>query len=132
MFKFLRKTSLYILAVPALFFVLGMACNQAVLIANHDTFPVLENEYKVGTSKNITLSDGTVLTDPTHSVMTSRTRLNFLADVVDLGEGIWSIGDGFLALSQWSWQFAPYLYVFSVTNKLRKRKRTQNGRRYDY
>lgn len=130
MFKFLRKTSLYILAIPALFFALGFACNQAVLMANHDTFPVMVNEYKVKSGETLTLSDGTVLLDDTHSVMTHNTRLNFLADIIDTG-GIWSIGDGFLALSQWSWKFAPFLYMFSVTNKLRKRKRTQNGR-YEY
>ena len=47
MFSFLRKTSLYILAIPALVFGLGLLSNQAVLVANHDKFPVMYNEYKV-------------------------------------------------------------------------------------
>lgn len=131
MFKFLRKTSLYILAVPALFFALGFAANQAVLFANHDTFPVMWNEYKVKTADTITLSDGTVLLDDTHSVMSSHTHLNWLADKVDLQNASVSLGDMSIDLSEWMWKFAPFLYVFSVTNKLRKRKRPQDGY-YEY
>ncbi len=47
MFSFLRRTSLYILAIPALVFGLGLLSNQAVLVANHDKFPVMYNDYKV-------------------------------------------------------------------------------------
>jgi hypothetical protein len=47
MWNFFKRTSLYILALPALAFALGLLSNQAVLIANHDKFPVMYNEYKV-------------------------------------------------------------------------------------
>lgn len=44
---FLRKTYLWVLALPIAFVLLGAASNQTVLIANHDTFPVLLNSKKV-------------------------------------------------------------------------------------
>ena len=47
MFKFLRKTALWIVALPLLCFILGAASNQAVPIANHDKFPVMWNDYKI-------------------------------------------------------------------------------------
>jgi hypothetical protein len=47
MWNFFKRTSLYILAIPALVFGLGLLSNQAVIFANHDKFPVMYNEYKV-------------------------------------------------------------------------------------
>jgi hypothetical protein len=47
MFSFFKRTSLYLLAIPVLTFALGLLSNQAVLVANHDKFPVMYNEYKV-------------------------------------------------------------------------------------
>lgn len=120
MFKFLRKTALYILAIPTLFIVLGAASNQAVIIANHDTFPVLVNEYKVKSLETITLTDGTVLIDSTHCVMTRSTHLNFLADVFDFKDGIYSVGDLSLELGEWLWAFAPFVWAFAAVQKLRK------------
>ena len=123
MFKFLRKTSLYILAIPVLLFGLGAASNQVVLQANNDRFPVLINETKVRefNSEKVELgpmsitvvkpanvdSDGVVMIDDTHCVMTSKTHLNFLADVFDLGNYLlnrrflfdaWRVVDGFCAI----------------------------------
>lgn len=46
MFKWLRKTSLWIVAVPMICFLLGALSNQTVLVANHDRFPVMINGYK--------------------------------------------------------------------------------------
>ncbi len=111
------------LAVPALFYFLGAASNQAVLYANHDTFPVLVNEYKAKTADTIKLPDGTVMLDPTHCVMTKDTRLNYLADIIDLRtEGIYSVGDGAIMLGEWMFTFTPYLWAYALLTK----KRTQN------
>jgi hypothetical protein len=134
MFAFLRRTSLYLLAIPVLLTVLGATSNQVVLMANHDRFPVLANETKVqkviGThdvqvgpnvitvpNPAVTESDGTVMIDDTHCVMSSKTHLNFLADVFDLGS-IYSIGDFSLILGSYLWVYAPMLFLFDATRKL--------------
>jgi hypothetical protein len=134
MLKFLKKTSLYILALPLLLTVLGAASNQIVLIANHDTFPVMLNEKKTeaATAEQKFVAspimkpqpamedvDGTVMLDDVHCVMTHKTHLNAMADVFDLGN-IYSIGDFGLILGDWLWVFAPFVFVFDVTRKLAK------------
>jgi hypothetical protein len=127
-FNFLRKTSLYILAVPVLFTFLGAASNQAVIIANHDRFPVMVNDVKLEemtapkapTVLNLFVPapvlkmDGAVMLDDTHCNMTAETHLNALADIFDMKDAIYSIG--------WLWAFAPPLFVFDVTRKLRERR----------
>ena len=131
MLKFLRKTSLYILAVPVMLFVLGAASNQVVLMANHDRFPVMVNTLKervmvaraqahykeLAAEAGIdpTLPAGMI--DDTHCVMTDKTRLNWLADVFDFGS-IYSIGDFSLMLGEWLFGFAPFLFAFDVVRKL--------------
>ena len=138
MFSFLRRTSLYILAIPVLFTFLGAASNQVVLIANHDTFPVLVNEKKVADmaarddkeEKPSTPSFTTpvpaeemndvVMFDDVHCLMTPKTHLNAFADIFDLKDAIYSIGDFSLILGGWLWAFAPGVFVFDVTRKLRK------------
>ena len=131
-FSFLRKTSLYLLAVPALCFFLGAASNQAVLIANHDRFPVMLNDTKTAifadklNSEEIPsliyhsiVKDGMI--DETHCLMTPQTHLNILADVFDLGS-IYSVGDFLLILADWLWAFMPFLFVFDVVRKLKARE----------
>ena len=134
MLKFLRKTSLYILAVPVMLFMLGAASNQAVLWANHDKFPVMVNTLKervvvaraqahykeLAAEAGIdpTLPAGMI--DDTHCVMTDKTRLNWLADVFDMKTAIYSIGDFSLMLGEWLFGFAPFLFVFDVTRKLQE------------
>jgi len=135
MFNFLKKTSLYILAIPVLFTFLGAASNQLVLIENHDTFPVMVNDRKLADmadhdKKSVEIKfnqpnpaekqDGTVYLDDVHVEMTSHTHLNFLADVFDLKDGIYSIGDFLLMLGEWLSAFAPFLFVFDTTRKLAK------------
>jgi hypothetical protein len=136
MFNFLRKTSLYILAIPVLFTFLGAASNQLVLVANHDSFPVMWNDKKI---RNLTKKDeeqfikvqflaptpayeanGAVMIDEVHCVMTPNTHLNFLADIFDMKDAIYSIGDLSLMLGEWFWAFAPFVFVFDVTRKLRR------------
>jgi hypothetical protein len=139
MFKFLRKTSLYLLAIPVLLYSLGFVSNQVVLLANHDRFPVMWSDYKVAEydrmlhekalSKDKEVaeqakfdiyaleSEGFI--DDVHCVMTSDTHLNALADIVDLGS-TYSIGDGLLYLGEWLFGFVLFLFVFDVVRKLRK------------
>jgi len=140
MFKSLRKTSLYILAIPIVLTLVGAASNQAVLYANNDRFPVMWNTYKVAqyrlglektadTSEDLDIviqatfdlqaleSEGFI--DDTHCVMTSQTHLNLLADIFDMKNAIYSIGDFLLMLGEWLGAFSPFLFVFDVIRKLR-------------
>ena len=134
MFKFLRKTSLYILATPLLFTFLGAASNQIVLIANHDTFPVMVNDKKLvemttppkpavqvvqAFRSTVTLKDDAVMLDDTHCVMTPDTHLNLLADIFDMKDAIYSIGDFLLMLGEWLMAFAPFVFLFDVVKKLK-------------
>jgi hypothetical protein len=133
MLSFFKRTSLYILAIPVLFTFLGAASNQLVLVANHDSFPVMLNERKLSSmadQKNgndnvfspmpasVEQKDDTVYLDDVHCLMTSHTHLNALADIFDLKDGIYSIGDFLLMLGEWVGVFAPFVYVFDVTKKL--------------
>jgi Family of unknown function (DUF5317) len=121
MLKFLRKTFLYIFAIPILFIFLGAASNQIVLIANHDKFPVLINEAKVAkyNAENgvLTLPDGTIMLDEVHCVMSDKTHLNFLADVIDVGD-IESVGDLSLEFGGFLWPLAPYVWGVAVISKI--------------
>ena len=96
MFSFLRKTLLWLLLAPYAVWGLGLASNQAVLIANHDKFPVMVNPVKLALSippafAPITLSTG--MLDDTHCIMTPSTHLNFLSDIFDNGQDTVSVGD---------------------------------------
>lgn len=139
MFKFLRKTFLYILAVPVLITGIGIASNQLVLIANHDKFPVMINALKVSQIKHSqkhkapesiiesilnpqpanepSVYDPDGMLDDVHCVMTPDTHLNFLADVFDLGN-TYSVGDFLLMLGEWLSAFAPFVWAFAVIRKL--------------
>ena len=140
MFNFFRKTSLYILAVPVLFTLLGAASNQVVLIANHDTFPVMVNDKKLAemteTKEKFPVMElklhkvfkptpaqeknDAVMLDDIHCAMTSKTHLNALADIFDLKDAIYSIGDFMLMLGEWLGSFTFAIFVFDVVRKLRK------------
>ncbi len=138
MFKFLRKTSLYILAIPVLIFGLGCFSNQVVLWANHDKFPVMWSSYKAA-QYDLMLHEKLISKDPkvvvqaefdiyalenegfidaVHCLMTPDTHLNFLADVFDLG-ATYSVGDGLIEVGEWLLIFSPFLFAFDVIRKLR-------------
>ena len=139
MFKFLRTTALWIILAPTAISWLGAASNQVVLYANHDTFPVSVNPVKLqvftggelvkdpkphmegGTT--VELEDGTVMMDPTHCVMTSKTHLNWLADVFDFHDEIESIGDLLINLGDWANAFALYVYIFVVSAALLRKEK---------
>ena len=134
MLKFLRKTALWILLTPAALIYSGAASNQLVLAANHDSFPVMVNDFKseimVAKMKaewkedtaeaglDIKLPAGMI--DETHCIMTSKTHLNFLADVFDLKDGIYSIGDFGIMLGSLLWAYAPFIWAFEVIRRLHK------------
>lgn len=135
-----RVSALWILLLPYGVYTLGAASNQAVLIANHDTFPVLVNDTKLADfrkpAKVVSLDDilgppmrpqpspvDDGMIDDVHCRMTSKTHLNFLADIFDLkSEGIYSIGDFLIMLSEWLSTFTFYVWGFSVIRKLQKQQ----------
>ena len=118
----LTRTYLYVFAIPLLFIFLGAASNQAVIIANNDTFPVRANLVKVkadvGDNPTI-LSDGTLMLDDVHCLMTSKTRLNWLADNFDFQNSIMSIGDLSLDLGEWSFGYSTLVWGVLVVKKLK-------------
>ena len=138
MFKFLRKTSLYLLAIPVLSIGIGTASNQLVLFANNDKFPVMWNAYKVAqydlmlhkvaASKDkdaaeqagfdIVALEEDGFIDDTHCVMTPDTHLNLLGDIVDLKDATYSVGDGLIELGEWLGSFSLFLFLFDVVRKL--------------
>ena len=122
MLRFLRATALWILLLPYAVSFTGAASNQLVFNANGDTFPVRINPVKliVFTGDTITLPDNTVLMDPTHCVMTSKTHLNWLADVFDFHNTIESIGDLLIDLGAWLGTFCPFVWVALVVDRLRR------------
>ena len=125
--KLLRSSCLWILLTPYIVLGLGAASNQAVLIANHDKFPVMLNARKLDKilSSSAEADLLTILVikpkpflpapDPdgmigdVHCVMTKSTHLNALADVFDLGS-IYSIGDFGLYLGQWLMTWMPFVW----------------------
>jgi hypothetical protein len=108
MLRLIRTARLWILAAPYALMLLGAASNQLVLNANGDTFPVRINPVKVQLSATHAEPDGTVYLDPTHVVMSSKTRLNPLADVLDFKDGIYSVGDELLLAGDW---LAPFCWL---------------------
>jgi hypothetical protein len=111
---FLRYTALWILLLPPAFHFVGAASNQLVLIANHDKFPVMENDWR---ASNETVLNGII--DPGgHCLMTSDTHLNFLADIFDFHDGIYSIGDLMLMTGDWLDSFCIYVWLALIIKKL--------------
>ena len=103
--------------------------NQAVIVTNHDKFPVMLNERKAaqyleGASKkcffgglvcvgsNEPNTDGMI--DDVHCLMTPQTHLNFLADWIDLHDAIYSPGDMLLELGDFLFSYAPLVWAFCM------------------
>ena len=132
MFKFLRKSMLYILLAPYAFGALGTLSNQAVLWANHDTFPVMINPIKAydwshkGTKAHIIpveahpdFPHGAVfINDNMHVIMTPHTHLNALADIFDFHDTIYSVGDFLLEFGDWLSAFTPLVWAGALGRKL--------------
>ena len=142
MLNFLRKTALWILLTPAAIFGLGLASNQAVLVANHDKFPVMWNSYKAASLslaiEKATESDDEDVAeqanfdlialheygylDDTHVLMTSKTHLNFLADWIDLKSATYSIGDFLIDAGEWGFTYCPFLWFGVAVSRLNRRE----------
>lgn len=140
MFQWLKKTALWIVAVPTLAFVMGVASNQVVLMANHDTFPVMINDAKMFRHVQTCVADAAEAQDEqaaeiclamaqhgyiddTHVVMTPKTHLNFLADVFDFGPmGIWSVGDIAIELGGAGMGLMWPIWFFVAVGKLCKKE----------
>lgn len=117
------KAKLYILAFPIFLVFLGAALNQAVIAANHDKFPVMLNERRaakfIEKHKECFLDlvcvevpatdDGMI--DDVHCLMTPSTHLNFLADWIDLHDGMYSPGDLLLMLGDYLFDYAPLVWA---------------------
>ena len=120
--QFLRTTALWLLLLPVATGFTGITLNQAVLIANHDKFPVMINE-KIASHQS---EDGTPLVDKygmldnEHCVMTSETHLNILADIFDMKDSYVSIGDILIDVGSNTWNFFLFGWIFVAVNKLRK------------
>jgi hypothetical protein len=140
MINWLKKTALWIVAIPVLCWVLGAASNQVVLVANHDRFPVMVNDYKVtqlaiemetvANSDSDRAPDAALalealqkegFLDHTHVVMTKHTHLNFLADWIGVG-GVYSIGDLLLGAGEQGLDPALLIWITVVIGRLRKRE----------
>jgi hypothetical protein len=137
--KFLCSSFLWVLLAPWTIAGLGAASNQLVLIANHDKFPVMINAYRL--EKMMTPKENTFeslitsafgkpnpayeisplvtygMIDEVHCVMTTQTHLNFLADVFDLKDSIYSIGDFGLMLGEYLQTFCPYVFLALILKK---------------
>lgn len=137
--RFLCSSFFWVLLAPWLIAGAGAASNQAVLIANGDKFPVMINAYhleemqapkenpfgslitRILGEPNPAVSVNPLVTygmlDEVHCVMTSKTHLNFLADIFDLRDAIYSIGDFGLMLGEWLQTFCPFVFLALVFQK---------------
>jgi hypothetical protein len=141
--KYLRKFPYwYLLVIPILLFGLGVASNQAVLVANHGKFPVMLNaswmskmctippapdtddeetlaEYKAAVAAIPASScrKGGEMIDRTHSVMGPNSHLKALSDIFPL-DGIYSIGDGMIYLGEWLLEYTPLMWLALALRKL--------------
>jgi hypothetical protein len=132
MFSFLRKTLLWLLLAPYAVWGLGLASNQAVLIANHDKFPVMLNARKLNkilsmgeeseleailgikAKAPLPAPDTDGMIDDVHCVMTTKTHLNALADVFDIGS-IYSIGDFMLGAGDASQPYCLFAWILLMS-----------------
>lgn len=138
--KFLRKFPYwYLLAIPILLICMGVASNQAVLVANHGKFPVMLNatwmdkmcslpvantedetyDREVARIPASSCKRGGEMIDDVHSVMGPNSHLKVLADIFPVDrENIYSIGDGFIYLGSWLMSFAPIAWLALTIRKL--------------
>jgi hypothetical protein len=116
--SFFCKSFLWVLLAPWVATGLGWTSNQTVLIANHDRFPVMINPIKLAVAlRGMEPLDGMI--DGQHCIMTSKTHLNILADIIVVGGlGTISVGDGLLFLGEWLSSFCIYIWGVLILKKL--------------
>jgi hypothetical protein len=59
-------------------------------------------------------SNGGEFIDDTHTIMTGQSRLKPLADIFDMKQAIYSVGDFFLIASDWMWDWAVLAWLVLV------------------
>lgn len=137
----------YLIAVPVLLVLSGVASNQAVLVANWGKFPVMMNERQVqlqakmqeqmdqadqkqanddpfssfNTSVDtdkIVLDSQSQFLDDVHSIMGHNSRLKFMADIFNMGQFICSIGDLLLWLGEWLGSYSFIMWLGLILRRL--------------
>jgi hypothetical protein len=137
MFSWLKRTALWIVAIPLLSIYLGAGLNQIVLYKNNDTFPVVMNEAKVNlyhyelqakaeagdeeAQAGLALLEHGYL-DDTHVIATKDSKLVLLADWIDTSSGIYSIGDVLIVVGEKALGYAPVVWTVVVVGKLSKKE----------
>lgn len=122
----------YLIVIPALLYGLGIASNQAVLISNHEKFPVMMNAVMI--AKDCDSSDykpeelepipevacikGGEMIDLKHSIMGPNSHLKVLSDIFLVGGRSLSIGDMLLDLGEWLFRFSSVLWLALTVRKL--------------
>ena len=114
--KFICNTFLWVLLSPYALITAGAASNQLVLIANHDKFPVMVNTTKLPKLADVEGAPDGML-DDVHCVMTNKTHLNFLADIFDMHDAVYSIGDFALGAGEWLNIFCPFVWGALIVRK---------------
>lgn len=123
--KFLSRTKLYVFALPLLLWTLGAGLNQIAINANHDSMPVL---YNAGNVKDFIAdgypqeSQGEILTDPIHSVLTPESHFYILCDIIDFQDVKYSIGDAILYSSKALGKVIPYVWGLTLYAAARRKE----------
>lgn len=143
--KFLKRLPFWqVIAVPVLLIFAGAFSNQMVLVSNDACFPVQVNSAEIAkmlekdptppddfnefsilnaTVKHVVKvpdaapSQDRVMLDTTHSVMRHSDHLKFLADWINLKDGVYSPGDELIILGEYLWAFAPLSWLVLVIKK---------------
>lgn len=111
---------LYLLMVPTALFYAGAGMNQAVLVANGGKFPVMVNDRAIAFFGG---EDEHGMMDVVHCRMTDETRLNALADWINLKATVMSPGDLLIALGEYLGQFSTAVWgILVLSDYLRKQK----------
>lgn len=113
----IRRARLWIVALPYLILSVGILSNQVVLHVNGGKFPVQINPTAAAGKV-----DANGMIDPVHCVMTSHTRLNWLADWIDLVKEVDSPGDLLIDLGLFLQYPAFLLWAFILSSEAIKRE----------
>jgi len=128
-----RASFLWLLLLPYILIYTGAASNQLVLIANGDKFPVMVNAYNIARfeaqekQREITAADEDFIPlpndmlDSVHCIMTHQTHLNFLADVFDLKDGTYSIGDFGIIAGEQGADIIPFVWLGLIIYREKQR-----------
>ena len=121
---YVRASFLWLLLLPFALQFGGAASNEAVLIANYDTFPVMVNPVKLGDllPDGVNVQPGqSQMIDDVHCTMTADTHLNALADIFDTRNAIYSIGDFMLIAGEQSETFCVLFWILLMLYKEKQR-----------